>query len=258
MKTILGLLLPLLCFALGCSDEFNPQMGPAGGRSDTTIVIGKPTPLVSDLTVWPVTSCTNTPINYVVSVQGGEPPYVYSVRTSDGQNRTLRSNFFVFDKPEEYQVYSTVTSHDGQVSRKTATVFISECGGSNPEPRDSLYVVKNVDLSVSPSDNDDHETVTLGLAKEITCDVYVYVAWRSPAESDMTFRIDDQPHALPHPMDGTTVQWIRFTGVKVSNVVNLGLTTDKGSVKRPDSGSDKKNANRITKVVFTTIGFREP
>ena len=243
-------------FSLGCSDEL--PMSPVGGGADTTVVVGKPTPLVSDLTVWPTEGQAPLLSNYVVSVQGGEPPYVYSVRTSDGQSRSVRSDRFVFGEPNEYQVYSETRSHDGQVSCDTATVMVTEGGGPDPKPQDSLYVVRNVDLSVSPSDNDDHETVVTGLTGEKTVDVYVYVQWRSPAESDMTFRIDDQPYALPHPMDGTTVQWIRFTSVKVGDIVNLALTMDKGSVKRPDSGSDKKTANKVVKVIFTTIGFREP
>lgn len=127
-----------------------------------------------------------------------------------------------------------------------------------PEPLDSIYIVKDIDLSVSPSDNDDRTSVITGLIEEKNVDVYVYVEWRSSAESDMTLWVDDQPYALPDPMLRPADDWVRFTGVKLADIVKLGLTMDKGSAKKPDDGSDKRNANRVTKIVITTVGFRKP
>lgn len=131
-------------------------------------------------------------------------------------------------------------------------------GGPGTPPADSVYIVRTVDLSVSPSDNNDSETVSTGRTKPIYCDAWALVEWGRSSESDMTLNVDRYLLPIPDPMSRTRpLQWVGLGLVRIDSSVDLILTMNKGSVKRDDTGSNKNQTNRVTKVVFTTVGLRE-
>jgi hypothetical protein len=148
--------------------------------------------------------------------------------------------------------YNPVATSGGGGGTDTTIVIKPE-----PTKPDSIYVVKDVNLTVCPNRNDDHEVVYLGLDHAVTCDVYALAEWNLKSEGDMTLWVNDQPYALPQPMDGSRTRLVHFTGISIKDPVSLSLVLNKGSIKKPQQGCDQKS-NQVTKVVFTTVGLREP
>lgn len=229
--------------------------GSNGTASDTILVMGTEEPVAQDTLstsgfVTPTEAEAPRTIDLYGTFHGGTPPHVEEWRL-DG--RVVANKGVASVHIEEAGIYDLtyrVTDGKGDREEKYFLVRLDEPEGPEPGSCDSIRIEREVDLAVSPNANNDYVVIYTGLRTKIVCDILVYVKWNSPAESDMTLRVNNQPYALPDPMVRPRYEWIRITGVRIGNEVALELVMNKGSSKKDDDGSSQRKANEVTKIVI--------
>jgi len=134
---------------------------------------------------------------------------------------------------------------NGKDGGRDTTIIINP-----PQPGMDTCIVKDVDLAVSPGQNDDAETIYTGFAKPTLCMVSIYVTWGFKSKNIAAFGVGTNSWTVSEPMNGVKAGWITLGLALIGDKADLTFAVIKGNTTQPDYGSDKTRVIRVSQVQF--------